>query len=64
VEGLTNLEYRGYDSAGVFGITKNGKIFLEKSTGKVSNLAGKVELNEKNDKKYKSGIAHTRWATH
>jgi glucosamine 6-phosphate synthetase-like amidotransferase/phosphosugar isomerase protein len=32
VEGLTNLEYRGYDSAGVFGITKNGKIFLEKAT--------------------------------
>jgi glucosamine--fructose-6-phosphate aminotransferase (isomerizing) len=27
-------------------------------------LAGKVELNEKNDKNYKSGIAHTRWATH
>ena len=64
VEGLTNLEYRGYDSAGVFGITKNGKIFLEKATGKVSNLAGKVELNEKKDKNYKSGIAHTRWATH
>jgi len=64
VEGLTNLEYRGYDSAGVFGITKNGKIFLEKSTWKVSNLAWKVELNEKKDKNYKSGIAHTRWATH
>jgi len=64
VEGLTNLEYRGYDSAGVFGITKNGKIFLEKAVWKVSNLAGKVELNEKNDKNYKSGIAHTRWATH
>jgi len=61
VEGLTNLEYRGYDSAGVFGITKNGKIFLEKATWKVSNLAWKVELNDKN---YKSGIAHTRWATH
>jgi len=29
IEGLTNLEYRGYDSAGVFGITKNGKIFLK-----------------------------------
>ena len=64
IEGLTNLEYRGYDSAGVFGITKNWKIFLEKATGKVSNLAGKVELNEKKDKNYKSWIAHTRWATH
>ena len=64
LEGLTNLEYRGYDSAGVFGITKSGKTFLEKATGKVSNLAGKVELNFENNKSYKSGIAHTRWATH
>lgn len=64
VEWLTNLEYRGYDSAGVFWITKNGKRFLEKSIGKVSNLSGKVELNNKKDKNYKSGIAHTRWATH
>jgi len=64
VEWLTNLEYRGYDSAGVFGITKNWKTFLEKSVWKVSNLAWKVELNEKSDKNYKSGIAHTRWATH
>ncbi|MDQ7022972.1 MAG: glutamine--fructose-6-phosphate transaminase (isomerizing) [Candidatus Gracilibacteria bacterium] len=64
VEGLTNLEYRGYDSAGVFGITGDGKVFLEKAVGKVSNLAGKVELNNEKDDNYKSGIAHTRWATH
>ena len=64
IEGLTNLEYRGYDSAGVFGITKNWKTFLEKAIWKVSNLAWKVELNKKSDKNYKSGIAHTRWATH
>ncbi len=64
VEGLTNLEYRGYDSAWVFWITKGGKIFLEKAVWKVSNLAGKVELNKNKDKDYNSGIAHTRWATH
>lgn len=64
INGLYRLEYRGYDSAGIFGITKNWKIFLEKATGKVSNLAGKVELNKKNNKNYKSWIAHTRWATH
>jgi len=64
VEGLTNLEYRGYDSAGVFGINKKWEFFLEKAVWKVSNLAGKVELNDKKDDTFKSGIAHTRWATH
>jgi len=64
VEWLTNLEYRGYDSAWVFWITKNWRIFLEKATGKVSNLAWKVELNREKDNEYNSWIAHTRWATH
>ncbi len=64
VEGLRNLEYRGYDSAWVFWITKNGKIFLEKAIWKVSNLNTKVEKNDLKDKKYKCWIAHTRWATH
>jgi len=43
VEGLRNLEYRGYDSAGVFWIDNSGNKFLEKSVWKVSNLAMKVE---------------------
>ena len=64
VEGLTNLEYRGYDSAGVFGISGDWEIFLEKAIWKVSNLAWKVEINKEHEKNYKSGIAHTRWATH
>ncbi len=64
VEWLTNLEYRGYDSAWVFWINEKGEIFLEKAVWKVSNLAGKVELNKDKNKDYNSGIAHTRWATH
>ena len=56
---LKNLEYRGYDSAGVAYI-KEGKIDVIKSAGKISNLE-KMLLGEKNSV---CGIAHTRWATH
>ncbi|MCH2188969.1 glutamine--fructose-6-phosphate transaminase (isomerizing) [Candidatus Gracilibacteria bacterium] len=63
VEGLRNLEYRGYDSAGVLGINKEGNIFLEKAVGKVSNLARQVD-DKKDSNTYHNGIAHTRWATH
>ncbi|MDD3145637.1 MAG: glutamine--fructose-6-phosphate transaminase (isomerizing) [Candidatus Gracilibacteria bacterium] len=64
VDGLKKLEYRGYDSAGVFGVNKNGEIYLEKAIGKVSNLASKVEHNKDKKKVFTCGIAHTRWATH
>lgn len=64
IEGLRNLEYRGYDSAGVFWIDHSQNTFLEKAVGKVSNLATKVETNKHKDKNYNNWIAHTRWATH
>ncbi|MDD3302588.1 MAG: glutamine--fructose-6-phosphate transaminase (isomerizing) [Candidatus Gracilibacteria bacterium] len=63
IEGLKNLEYRGYDSAGIVGLSEKGNIYLEKAVGKVSNLATKVELAKRNEI-YNVGIAHTRWATH
>ncbi len=64
IEWLRNLEYRGYDSAWVFAVSRDGEFFLEKAVGKVSNLATKVERNANATKPYISGIAHTRWATH
>ncbi len=64
IEWLRNLEYRGYDSAGLVALSASGEIFLEKAVGKVSNLATKVEKNAKKDDPYTTGIAHTRWATH
>ena len=64
IEGLRNLEYRGYDSAGIFAVGADGHFFLEKAVGKVSNLALKVEKNDDAHHAYISGIAHTRWATH
>lgn len=60
MEGLKQLEYRGYDSAGISIIDK-GKIKTIKSAGKVIELENKLsQLNLEG----MLGIAHTRWATH
>lgn len=59
VEILKNLEYRGYDSAGVAVMTNVG-IEINKKEGKITNL----DSNLKNNKNAMMGIAHTRWATH
>ena len=64
VDWLRKLEYRWYDSAWVFWVSNIGEIFLEKAIWKVSNLASRVEKNNKKDGNYTNWIAHTRWATH
>lgn len=61
IEGLKNLEYRGYDSAGI-ALKNNQTIQMIKSIGKISNLEEKVNNEDLID--CKIGIAHTRWATH
>ena len=60
LNGLKNLEYRGYDSAGL-AVIENDEILCKKETGRVKNLETLV-----NDMIFTSniGIAHTRWATH
>jgi glucosamine--fructose-6-phosphate aminotransferase (isomerizing) len=60
MEGLRRLEYRGYDSAGVAVIEKDG-IKCIKSVGKVKKLE---TVLKKEKLKSSIGIAHTRWATH
>jgi glucosamine--fructose-6-phosphate aminotransferase (isomerizing) len=62
LDGLTNLEYRGYDSAGV-AIFDGKDIFVEKTTGRVSGLREKIRARGGAPRGL-AGIAHTRWATH
>lgn len=62
IEGLRRLEYRGYDSAGIALIDSPGKpLVVEKKAGKLANLES--VLNSSFEKS-RSGIGHTRWATH
>ena len=61
LKGLSRLEYRGYDSAGVALINDNGNLVIYKTKGKVADLERAIEGK---DISGSVGIAHTRWATH
>ena len=60
LDGLSKLEYRGYDSAGI-AVRKDGNIEVVKEKGKLANLREKVEKKKMTGN---CGIGHTRWATH
>ena len=61
LNGLAQLEYRGYDSAGIAYFGSGSKIHVIKTVGKVAQLK---ELCKGNQEESHCGIGHTRWATH
>jgi glucosamine--fructose-6-phosphate aminotransferase (isomerizing) len=61
LEGLKELEYRGYDSAGI-AVLQNGNFSNYKAVGKLVNL--KEKTKDFKTEGFALGIGHTRWATH
>lgn len=61
IDGLRELEYRGYDSAGI-AVLQEGHFSLFKAVGKLINLEEKAQNFETTG--FSVGIGHTRWATH
>ena len=59
IQGLEKLEYRGYDSAGIF-VTDGDQAHLVKAVGRIAELSAKVGDKTEGT----TGIGHTRWATH
>ena len=60
LDGLQKLEYRGYDSAGIYVTNDQKQEHLVKVKGRVADLRNQVS----DDVQGSIGIAHTRWATH
>jgi glucosamine--fructose-6-phosphate aminotransferase (isomerizing) len=61
LEGLRQLEYRGYDSAGIATVDAAGQLSCLKAEGKLVNLTARYEAAGAQGQ---CGIGHTRWATH
>ena len=60
LEGLQRLEYRGYDSAGIAVLDRDGALAVLKRQGKLRDLQAAIPSMPSGS----AGIGHTRWATH
>jgi glucosamine--fructose-6-phosphate aminotransferase (isomerizing) len=61
LEGLRQLEYRGYDSAGIATVNAEQQLSCLRAEGKLANLTARYEAQGAQGQ---CGIGHTRWATH
>ena len=61
IEGIRKLEYRGYDSTGIAFVNPDGRLERLRSTGRVAHLD---ELVRGQGVQARTGLSHTRWATH
>jgi len=61
IEGIRKLEYRGYDSTGIAFVNQDGRLERLRSTGRVAHLD---ELVRGQGVQARTGLSHTRWATH
>jgi glucosamine--fructose-6-phosphate aminotransferase (isomerizing) len=61
LNGLKRLEYRGYDSAGLAILHENGGIAVRRAVGKLHNLTERLATEPLTGR---TGVGHTRWATH
>ena len=62
IDGLKRLEYRGYDSCGIAVVDSRNELYLRRVSGRVDALDKLVAGDPA--KGPKSGVGHTRWATH
>lgn len=63
LEGLQRLEYRGYDSAGI-ALVKPGETWRARTADGTESVAALIEECQASPSGFRSGIGHTRWATH